>query len=90
MSLTETQQRFLDVICIRGGGVDVHEAMEMTGFDYRTLEKTAYDLISKGYQIRGLTIGDMYTVDPRFRGWIKRFYLSPYDQKYNELIKGRN
>lgn len=90
MSLTETQQKVLDCICSRGGGVDIHEAMKMTGYNYTTIVQTAYQLISKGYEIRALSVGNMNTLDPRFRGWIKRFYLSPYDKRHNELIRGEN
>lgn len=86
MNLTETQQKFLDTVCSQPGGVDIHEAMELTGYDYKTLEKTAYELISKGIEVKALPICEGI----RPGGWIKRFYLSPYDQRYNELIKGRN
>jgi hypothetical protein len=84
MNLTEREQKVLDCICIRGGGVDIHEAMDATGLDYSTLVRTVYELISKGYEIRALSIGK------RLRGgdgWIKRLFLSPYDRRHKELIK---
>lgn len=86
MSLSETQQKLLDEICKIPGGTDINEAIQATGLDYKTIERTAYELVSKGYQVRALCIGDMAQADRRFRGHIKRLYLSPYDPKHEQLI----
>lgn len=82
--LNEKQQSVLDAICSNGGGIDVHEAMNQTGLTYTELLQTVYQLISKGYQIRGLEVGGS---NPMFPGWIKRFFLSSYDPKHEILIK---
>lgn len=88
MSLSEGQQKLLDAICAKGGGVGIHEAMNITGLTYPEIERTARELIAKGYQIRALSVGGNYNHhDSRFRGWINRLFLSPYDLKYDQLIK---
>jgi hypothetical protein len=86
MTLTPTEQKVLDCICIRGGGVDIHEAMNNTELDYKELNQTLYNLISKGYQIRALSAGGHYDPRSRFSGWTQRIYLSPSDKRYGELI----
>jgi len=81
VSLNETQQTLLDAICRTGGGVDIHEAMELTGLSYPGIERTAYELLSMGYKISALSVGSGNG------SWIKRLFLSPYDPKHEELIK---
>jgi hypothetical protein len=88
MNLTERQQSLLNIICSCTGGVDIQEAMKATGLSYPDIEKTAYELISKGIQISATKIGEHHP-DPRFNGWIKRLFLSPYDRNYNQLIENR-
>jgi hypothetical protein len=85
MTLTLTEQKVLDCICIRGGGVDIHEAMNSTGLSYTELLNTTYKLIGKGYEIQAHSFGN-YSPGDRFSGWIKRLYLSPYDSKHKDLI----
>lgn len=77
MGLTETQKKLLDAICSRPGGVDIHEAMNLTGFTYPVVEKTAHELIAKGFQLRSLA---------GFKGYINRLFLSRYDRNYEQLM----
>jgi hypothetical protein len=71
MSLSENQRILLDAIRVRPTGVDISEAIILTGFDYKTIEQTAYELISKGYSIEGFEHGVKF--EP---GRVKRLVLS--------------
>ncbi len=84
MTLSNEEQSVLNAICVSGGGIDIHDLTEQTGLDYEQITNIVRRLVSKGYQIRGLSVGGNHRV---FDSWVKRYYLSPYDPKYNNLIK---
>lgn len=75
-------QTLLNEICKQPGGTDINEAIQATGLDYKTIERTAYELISQGYHVRALAIG-RGRLDGKV---IKRLYLSQGDPRYNELV----
>jgi ribulose bisphosphate carboxylase small subunit len=83
--MTVKEQQVLDLICSRGGGMNVHELTAKTGMSFEEIHDIVKALIGKGYKIGGTAVGD-----PRgyLSGWVQRFYLSPYDKNYETLIGG--
>jgi hypothetical protein len=77
MTLNETQQKVLNIICSHGGGKKVREIETTTGLTYKQIIDISRQLIAKGYQIRAIGVG----------GWIERLFLSPYDKDYKTLIE---
>ncbi|WP_157381038.1 MULTISPECIES: hypothetical protein [Bacillus] len=75
--LKGNEQVLLDLICEKGGGVDIQDAINSSGMSYKEVIYTSQQLIGKGYQLRGISVG----------GSIKRLLLSPYDTQYENLIK---
>jgi hypothetical protein len=85
MSLNENQQKVLDLICSHSGGIDIHDLIERSGLDYPEIEHIARELNYKGFRVCALKIGADNS-DPRFKPWIKRLFLSAYDENYETLI----
>lgn len=73
MSLTTEQQSFMDAVTEQGGGKDIHELMNELNMTYTDIEKMVYALVSKGIKLRAFRAGG-------YNGWIKRIYLSPYQE----------